>query len=169
MTEIIRDGHPVAGRTAREEQERQERNDRAARALFLRRLQRGSEERRAANVERIEREDRARRELEQHARDLAAELERARQRTQPNPWIRFGDEGYVSPLEFRLRQQLLQRSATRAPGYLDEVDRTLAQSRAELARQAAKPIKPAARRAPVRKTPGPRPSYQDVARIRRGR
>ncbi len=155
-----REEGPV-GPVVQQAREREQRNAAARRAMFLAQVQRASEERRAAHIAQIEREQQARRELDEYAHQLAVELDRRRQRNSPNPWLQPGDPDYVSPEEFRLRQQLRQKEAsggraswTSARPQMDDVDRTLARSQAQLS---------ASRRRQS-------PTFQDVARrFQRGR
>lgn len=44
-----------------------------------------------------EERQRAQRELEMHAQELADEIRYAREQQCPNPWLKPGDSGYVSP------------------------------------------------------------------------
>jgi hypothetical protein len=64
----------------------------------------------------MQREQRARRELEEHQRRLADEIDWAVAETRPNPWLRPWDVGYESPTFIALRQ------ATEAVGPSRSVD-----------------------------------------------
>lgn len=87
----------------------------AARAALVARRARAiveaANDRRAAEVEA---EQQARGDLEQHAADLALEIERARAAREPNPFITPESSDYVPPEEFRIRRQLEAEQAERA-------------------------------------------------------
>jgi hypothetical protein len=102
VTKVERDstGIPVddtlrpALRQIRQEEEK---NAQARADMTLRRMRRRTEEIRKAHLDQIQREEEARRDLEEHQRRLADEIDQAMARTQPNPWLRPWDPGYESP------------------------------------------------------------------------
>src|SRR5215217_614079 len=84
--------------------EEEEKNARARTAMTARRMRRRTEEIRKAHLDQIQREEQARRDLEEHLRRLADELDEAVARTRPNPWLKPWDPGYESPTLLALRQ-----------------------------------------------------------------
>ena len=90
----------------------------------LRRIRQEEEEKNAADAspnrgnpqgrsDRIQREEQARRDLEEHQRRLADELDEAVARTRPNPWLKPWDPGYESPTLIALRQATEAREPSR--------------------------------------------------------
>src|SRR5687768_15663674 len=67
-------------------------------------------------IDRTQHEERARRDLEEHLRRLADEIDQTAARTEPNPWLKPWDRGYESPTLIALRR------ATDAPGPSRAVD-----------------------------------------------
>jgi hypothetical protein len=91
----------------------QEKNAQARAAMTVRRMQRRLEEIRQNALDRMEREQQARRDLEEHRRRLADEIDREIERTQPNPWLKPWDPGYESPTLIALRQATEAREPSR--------------------------------------------------------
>jgi hypothetical protein len=87
----------------RQAREQDARNRKARTAMKARAMERRIEEIRQAAIDRMQREERARRDLEEHRRRLADELDREIARTQPNPWLKPWDPGYESPTVIALR------------------------------------------------------------------
>jgi hypothetical protein len=90
-------------RTPAQRKEQELRTTVARMELATGRARRAAEARRVSEAEQLQREAEARRTLDEHARRLARDLERARQAGQPNPWLKPWDPGYVSPDQVRLR------------------------------------------------------------------
>jgi hypothetical protein len=88
----------------RQVREDEEKNAQARAAMTARRMRRRTEEIRKAHLEQIQREEQARRDLEEHLRRLADEIDQAVARTRPNPWLNPWDPGYESPTLIALRQ-----------------------------------------------------------------
>jgi hypothetical protein len=91
---------PQLQRIRKEEEE----NAKARIGLTARRMQRRLEQIRQDAIDRIQREEQARRDLEEHQRRLADEIDQAVARAQPNPWLKPWDPGYESPTLIGLRQ-----------------------------------------------------------------
>jgi len=79
-------------------------NAQARAAMTARRIRRRLEQIRQDAIDRIQREEQARRDLEEHRRRLADEIDREIERTQPSPWLRPWDPGYESRTLIALRQ-----------------------------------------------------------------
>jgi hypothetical protein len=97
-----------------------------------RRMERRLEQIRLDAVDRIQREERTRRDLEEHLRKLADELDREIARTQPNPWLKPWDPGYESPTLIALR---LAAEAPSSPIDADAVARRMELRLAEIRRR----------------------------------
>jgi len=95
----------------RQKREEEEKNARARAEMTARRMRRRTEEIRKADLDRIQREEQARRDLEEHQRRLADEIDQAVARTRPNPWLKPWDPGYESPTLIALRQATEGRQA----------------------------------------------------------
>ncbi len=92
----------VAHRKHEEERQRQRK---ARMSLTAAKYRRHMDAIRAAELRELDREQEAKRDLEKHLEELAKEVAYARSVNSPNPWLKPGDQGYVSPEEFALRRQ----------------------------------------------------------------
>jgi hypothetical protein len=81
-------------------------------------MQQSLEAARAWETEQARRDQEARQQLEQHARDLAAEARCARARALPPGygWLQPWDPRYVDPEEWRIQQELLRLQDQAAAG-----------------------------------------------------
>jgi hypothetical protein len=145
----VSDLSPQLQRIQKEEQQ----NAQARAAMTLRRMRARTEEIRKADLERIQREEEARRDLEEHQRRLADEIDQAVARTQPNPWLQPWDPGYKSPTLLALRQATEGRSAD--PVDIDVIRQKMHSRLAEIRRRS--PSRDAPARRPVR--PGGRKPF----------
>jgi hypothetical protein len=84
--------------------------------------------------DRIPREEQARRDLEEHQRRLADEIDEAVTRTRPNPWLKPWDPGYESPTLITLRQATEAREPSR-PVEAGAIARRMRARLAEIRRQ----------------------------------
>ena len=89
----VGDLSPQLQRIQKEEQQ----NAQAGIQMTAWRMRRRTEEIRKAHLDQIQREEQARRDLEEHQRRLADEIDQAVARTLPNPWLNPWDAGYESP------------------------------------------------------------------------
>jgi uncharacterized phage-associated protein len=77
----------------RRAREQDKQNQKARAAMTARKMQRRLEQIRQDAIDRTQREERARRDLEEHRKRPADELDREIARTQPNPWLKPWDPG----------------------------------------------------------------------------
>jgi hypothetical protein len=141
-------------------QEKEE-NARARAAMTLGQMRRRTEEIRKADLDRIQREEQARRDLEEHQRRLADEIDQAVARTRPNPWLRPWDPGYESPTLLALRQATQGRSAD--PVDIDVIRQKMHSRLAEIRRE--NPSKGVPARRPVSPASGRKPFLQQLAEM----
>jgi hypothetical protein len=145
----------------RQIRQEKDKNAQARAAMTAGRMRHRVEEIRKAELDQIQREEQARRDLEEHQRRLADEIDREIERTLPNPWLRPWDAGYESPTLIALRQAAELRSAS--PVDIDAIRQKMHSRLAEIRRR--NPSKGAPGRRPVSPSGGRKPFLQQLAEM----